>query len=71
LTLHRVVGFALAISVGSALLFGVIVIRKHTRPLLAGAFGASRRASMTSERQRSQQTLVAAAVDPVETMRVE
>jgi predicted permease len=55
-----VLGFAVAISVGSAILFGAIPIRKHTRPLVAGAFGAGRGASMTRERQRSQQTLVAA-----------
>jgi predicted permease len=55
-----VLAFALAISVLSALLFGVIAIRKHATLLPADALGVRRGASMTRERQRSQQTLVAA-----------
>lgn len=55
-----VLGFALAISLMSGLLFGLIPILKHARMRLADAVGAGGRgASLTRERQRSQQTLVA------------
>jgi predicted permease len=58
-----VLGFALAISLMSGLLFGLIPILKYARPRLAQAVGAGGRgASPTRERQRSQQALVAAQV---------
>jgi len=58
-----VLGFALAISLMSGLLFGLIPILKYARPRIAQAVGAGGRgASLTRERQRSQQTLVAAQV---------
>jgi predicted permease len=56
-----VLGFALTISLMSGLLFGLIPILKYARPRLAGALGG-RGASLTRDRQRSQQTLVAAQV---------
>jgi predicted permease len=56
-----VLGFALTISLVSGLLFGFIPILKHARPRLVDAVGVgSRGASLTRERQRSQQVLVAA-----------
>jgi predicted permease len=57
-----VLGFALAISALSGVLFGVLPIVKHARPRLTDALGGGRGASMTRERQRSQQTLVTAQV---------
>ena len=56
-----VLGFALAISVLSGLLFGLIPILKHARPRLLDTLRAGGRgATLTRERQRSQQGLVAA-----------
>jgi putative ABC transport system permease protein len=52
--------FALTISLMSGLLFGLVPMLKYARPRLADALGASRRATMTRARQRSQQGLVAA-----------
>ena len=58
-----VLGFALAISLASGLLFGLIPILKYTRPRIAQAIGAAGRgASLTRERQRSQQVLVAVQI---------
>ena len=58
-----VLAFALAISVISGLLFGLLPILKYARPQLAGAVGSGGRdAGLTRERQRSQQILVAAQV---------
>jgi predicted permease len=66
-----VLGFALTISLMSGLLFGLIPILKYAwpfdvaqgRPRLADALaGGGRGASLTRERQRSQQGLVAAQV---------
>ena len=52
-------GFALTVSVASGLVFGLIPILKYAGPRLATAFGAGwRGATLTRERQRSQQTLV-------------
>jgi putative ABC transport system permease protein len=55
-----VLGFALAIAVASALVFALLAMVKQVRPRLADALGGGRGASLTRERQRSQQTLVAA-----------
>jgi putative ABC transport system permease protein len=55
-----VLGFALAIAVASALVFALLAMVKQVRPRLADALGGDRGASLTRERQRSQQTLVAA-----------
>jgi putative ABC transport system permease protein len=56
-----VLGFALAISLASGLLFGLIPIVKHAHPRLAGVLSAAARgASPSRERQRSQQVLVTA-----------
>ncbi len=57
-----VLGFALTISVLSGLLFGLIPILKYARPRLADGLGLGRGASLTRERQRSQQVLVAMQV---------
>ena len=57
---RTVIGFALAISLASALLFAALPIAKHARPRLTEALSGGRGASLTRERQRSQQTLVAA-----------
>jgi predicted permease len=57
-----VLGFALTISLLSGLLFGLFPILKYARPRLADAVGGGRGASLTRERQRSQQALVAAQV---------
>ncbi len=55
-----VLGFALTVSLVSGLLFGLIPILKYARPRLADAVAAGGRgASLTRERQRSQQVLVA------------
>lgn len=54
--------FALTISVASGLLFGLMPILKHARPRLAEALSAGRGASVTRERQRSQQVLVTAQI---------
>lgn len=54
-----VLGFALMISLLSGPLFGLIPILKYARPRMAGAIGSCRSSSMTRERQRSQQALVA------------
>jgi putative ABC transport system permease protein len=54
--------FALAISIVSGLLFGLFPIFKYSRPRLADAIGSGRGASLTRERQRSQQALVTAQV---------
>jgi putative ABC transport system permease protein len=56
-----VLAFALTISVGSGLLFGLLPVLKHARPRLADALGG-RGASLSRERQRSQQALVAVQV---------
>ena len=56
-----VLGFAVAISVMSGLLFGLLPILKYARPRLSIATGG-RDANLTRERQRSQQVLVAAQV---------
>jgi putative ABC transport system permease protein len=55
-----VLAFALMISIASGLLFGLVPILKYARPRLADVMGAGRNGSMTRERQRSQQVLVAA-----------
>jgi predicted permease len=56
-----VLGFALAISLVSGLLFGLVPIVMHLRPRLMDAIvSGGRAASLTRERQRSQQVLVAA-----------
>ncbi len=58
-----VLGFALAISLLSALLFALLPMLKCARPRFADAIGiGGRGANLTRERQRSQQTLVAAQV---------
>jgi predicted permease len=57
-----VLGFALTISLLSGLLFGLIPILKYAGPRLADALGGGRGASLTRERQRSQQALVTAQV---------
>jgi predicted permease len=57
-----VLGFALTMSVMSALLFGLIPILKAAQPRLADAGGGGRGTILTRERQRSQQALVAAQV---------
>jgi predicted permease len=57
-----VLGFALAISLVSGLLFGLIPIVKYATPRLASALAGGRHANLTRERQRSQQGLVAAQV---------
>jgi predicted permease len=55
-----VLAFALTISVLSGILFGLIPILKHSQPRLVDAIGCGGRgASLTRERQRSQQVLVA------------
>jgi predicted permease len=53
-----VLGFALAVSAASALLFGVVPIAKYATPGLATLAGGNRTASGTPERQRSQQAMV-------------
>jgi predicted permease len=55
-----VLGFALAVSVISGLLFGFMPILKQIRPRRLHALGASRSGTLTRERQRAQQVLVAA-----------
>jgi predicted permease len=64
ISLDRVVlGFALTISLMSGLLFGFIPILKYASPRLAEALArGGRHASLTRERQRSQQALVAVQV---------
>jgi predicted permease len=58
-----VLGFALAISLMSALLFGLIPLLKQVRPRLADTTGAGgRSAGPTRDRQRSQQALVTAQI---------
>ncbi len=58
-----ILGFALTISLVSGLLFGLIPILKYARPRLADALGGGgRSATLTRERQRSQQGLVAVQV---------
>jgi predicted permease len=52
-------GFALAVSLLSGLLFGLIPILKYAEPQLATALGGGRGASLTRGRQRSQHALVA------------
>ena len=54
-------GFALAISVASGLLFGLLPVLKYARPSLPGALG-SRGASPSRDAQRSQQALVTVQV---------
>lgn len=55
-----VLGFALAISLVSGLLFGLIPILRYARPRFVEVVGTGARgASQTRERQRSQQALVA------------
>jgi predicted permease len=56
-----VLGFALAVTVTSGVLFGLIPIVKYSGPGIAHAVGG-RGAGQTRERQRSQQALVAAQV---------
>jgi predicted permease len=58
----EVLGFSLAISLLSGLLFGLLPILKYARPRLAEAAGGGRGTDTTRERQRSQQALVAAQV---------
>src|SRR5688572_2301683 len=54
-----VLGFALAVTLVSALLFGLVPIAKFARALLATAIGsAGRGVTLSRERQRSQNTLV-------------
>jgi predicted permease len=55
-------GFALALSVATGLVFGVVPILRHARPRLATVSGAGRGSGMTRARQRSQHTLVVAQV---------
>ena len=57
-----VLGFALTISLMSGLLFGLFPILEYARPRIADAVGGGRGATLTRERQRSQQALVAAQV---------
>lgn len=58
-----VLGFALAVSLFSGLLFGLIPILRYAGPRLATVVdGGGRGASLTRERQRSQNALVAAQV---------
>ena len=57
-----VLGFALAVSLLSGLLFGLIPILKYAGPRLATALGGGRGASLTRERQRSQHALVAVQI---------
>ncbi|PYR92270.1 MAG: multidrug ABC transporter substrate-binding protein [Acidobacteria bacterium] len=57
-----VLGFALAISLLSGLLFSLIPILKYARPRIAETVGAGRGLSATPERQRSQQALVVVQV---------
>jgi predicted permease len=55
-------GFALALSVVTGLVFGVIPILKHASPRVAALAGAGRGANITREQQRSQHALVVAQV---------
>jgi predicted permease len=57
-----VVSFLLAISLFSALLFGLIPVIKQTRPRIALALGGGRTASQGRERHRSQDALVVVQV---------
>ena len=50
-----VLGFALTISLLSGLLFGLFPILEYARPRIADAVGGGRGATLTRERQRSQQ----------------
>jgi len=55
-------GFALAVSVASSLIFGLIPVLKHARPGFAAVATLSRGSTPARERQRSQQVLVVAQV---------
>lgn len=58
-----VLGFALALSIASGIVFGLVPIVRHAHPRLAQALGAgSRGAGSTRERQRSQQAMVMAQI---------
>jgi putative ABC transport system permease protein len=57
-----VLGFALAISLVSGLLFGLVPILKHARPRLVDALGGGRGASLTRDHQSAQQVLVVTQV---------
>jgi predicted permease len=54
--------FALALSLVTGLVFGVIPILRHARPRLATVSGAGRGTSISREQQRSQHVLVVAQV---------
>ena len=54
--------FAVAVTLMSGLLFGVLPVIKFARPRLTDAVGGGRGASLTRDHQRSQQTLVATQV---------
>jgi predicted permease len=56
------VGFALTISLGSGLLFGLLPSLAVCRPRFVDALGGGRSGTLTRERQRSQQALVASQV---------
>jgi predicted permease len=55
-----VLSFAVSIAVASGMLFALMPVVKYARPQVTDALGASRTGTMTRDRQRSQQTLVAA-----------
>lgn len=58
-----ILGFTLAISLGSGLLFGLVPMLTYARPRFVEAVGAGDRGnSLTRERQRSQQLLVAVQI---------